>query len=128
MRATIARDSLVALCPAVMKLYGIGYLRKPAYTNIEKLYVFHEQKHEFPRMIGRIDCMNWSWGNFPNALKAQFSSDDHGPDPLILSEPIASQDLRIWHAFFGVVESNNDMKVIQQSPLFNDLKSGRLTT
>ncbi|GJY73542.1 probable arabinosyltransferase ARAD1 [Tanacetum coccineum] len=84
MRATIARDYLVALCPAVMKLYGNGYLRKPAYTNIEKLYVFHEQKHKFPMMIGRIDCMDWSWGNFPNALKAQFSSNDHGPDPFIL--------------------------------------------
>ncbi|GJR96300.1 reverse transcriptase domain-containing protein [Tanacetum coccineum] len=33
--------------------------------------------------------------------------------------------LWIWHAFFGVVGSNNDINVVYQSPLFNDLKIGR---
>nr|GEW78798.1 hypothetical protein [Tanacetum cinerariifolium] len=37
----------------------------------------------------------------------------------------ASQDLCIWHAFFGVVGSNNDINVLYQSPLLNDLKTGR---
>nr|GEV34043.1 protein ALP1-like isoform X1 [Tanacetum cinerariifolium] len=38
---------------------------------------------------------------------------------------VASQDLWIWHAFFGVVGSNNDINVLYQSTLFNDLKTGR---
>nr|GEY13443.1 putative nuclease HARBI1 [Tanacetum cinerariifolium] len=38
---------------------------------------------------------------------------------------IASQDLWIWHAFFDVVGSNNDINVLYQSPIFNDLKTGR---
>ncbi|GKE87685.1 ALP1-like protein [Tanacetum coccineum] len=29
------------------------------------------------------------------------------------------------HAFFGVAGSNNDINVLYQSPLFNDLKTGR---
>ncbi|GKE37600.1 ALP1-like protein [Tanacetum coccineum] len=33
--------------------------------------------------------------------------------------------LWIWHAFFGVVGSNNDINVLYQSPLFNDLKTRR---
>nr|GEU73085.1 hypothetical protein [Tanacetum cinerariifolium] len=33
--------------------------------------------------------------------------------------------LWIWHAFFGVAGSNNDINVLYQSPLFNDLKTGR---
>nr|GEX24107.1 hypothetical protein [Tanacetum cinerariifolium] len=37
----------------------------------------------------------------------------------------ASQDLWIWHAYFGVVGSTNDINVLYQSPLFNDLKTGR---
>ncbi|GJT66250.1 ALP1-like protein isoform X1 [Tanacetum coccineum] len=33
--------------------------------------------------------------------------------------------LWIWHAFFGVAGSNNDINVLYQSSLFNDLKTGR---
>ncbi|GJT03203.1 ALP1-like protein [Tanacetum coccineum] len=61
----------------------------------------------------------------PVAFKAQFYRGDHGPDPFILLEAIASNDLWIWHAFFGVSGMNNDVNVLRQSPIFNDLKSGR---
>ncbi|GJR44857.1 ALP1-like protein [Tanacetum coccineum] len=50
---------------------------------------------------------------------------DHGPDPFILLEAIASNDLWIWHAFFGVSGMNKDVNVLRQSPLFNDLKAGK---
>ncbi|GJV67124.1 reverse transcriptase domain-containing protein [Tanacetum coccineum] len=43
----------------------------------------------------------------------QYYRRDHGPNPFILLEAVASQDLWIWHAFFGVSEANNDIKVIQ---------------
>ncbi|GKC16250.1 ALP1-like protein isoform X1 [Tanacetum coccineum] len=33
------------------------------------------------------------------------------------------RDLWIWHAFFGVARSNNDINVLYQSPLFNRFKS-----
>ncbi|GKC08339.1 ALP1-like protein [Tanacetum coccineum] len=59
------------------------------------------------------------------AFKAQFCRGYHGSDPFILLEAIASNDLWIWHAFFGVSGMNNDVNVLRQSPLFNDLKSGR---
>nr|GEW16500.1 protein ALP1-like isoform X1 [Tanacetum cinerariifolium] len=77
------------------------YLRKPTQTDIEKLYAYHEEKHGFPGM------------------------GDYGSDPFILLEAVASQDLWIWHAFFGVAGSNNDINVIRQSPLLNDLKEGK---
>nr|GEX03149.1 protein ALP1-like [Tanacetum cinerariifolium] len=59
------------------------------------------------------------------AFKAQFCRGDHGPDPFILLKAIASNDLWIWHAFFGVSGMNNDVNVLRQSTIFNDLKSGR---
>nr|GEU69607.1 protein ALP1-like [Tanacetum cinerariifolium] len=59
------------------------------------------------------------------AFNAQISRGDHGPDPFILLEPIAFNDLWIWHAFFGVSGMNNEVNVLRQSPLFNDLKSGK---
>nr|GEZ27758.1 protein ALP1-like isoform X1 [Tanacetum cinerariifolium] len=47
---------------------------------------------------------------------------DSGSEPFILLEAVASQDLWIWHAFFGVAGSNNDVNVLRQSPVLNDLK------
>ncbi|XP_074367392.1 uncharacterized protein LOC141707871 [Apium graveolens] len=38
---------------------------------------------------------------------------------------VASSDLWIWHAFFGVVGSNNDINVLDRSPVFDDLLQGR---
>nr|GEV62747.1 protein ALP1-like [Tanacetum cinerariifolium] len=108
-----------------MNLYGKEVLRKPTYTDMKKLYTYHNEKHGFHGMLGSIDCTNWSWTNCLVAFKAQFYRGDHGPDPFILLEAIASNDLWIWHAFFGVSGMNNDVNDLRQSPLFNDLKSGR---
>lgn len=36
-------------------------------------------------------------------------------------EDVASYDLWIWHAFFGVAGANNDLTVLYNSPLFDDL-------
>ncbi|GJT84331.1 putative nuclease HARBI1 [Tanacetum coccineum] len=125
MGATTPRDNLVHFCNAVMELYGHEYLRQPTYTDMEKLYVYHEENHGFPGMIRSIDCTDWPWENCPHAFKAQFCRGDHGSDPFILLEALASQDLWIWHAIFGVSRMNNDVNVLRQSPIFNDLKIGK---
>ncbi|GKA18731.1 ALP1-like protein isoform X1 [Tanacetum coccineum] len=122
------RSSRLALdhfCQSVMQIYGPEYLRKPTVTDVEKLYLHHEEKHGFPGMLGSLDCTDWEWFGCPYAFKAQYVRRDHGPNPFILLEVVASQDLWIWHAFFGVAGSNNDINVLYQSPLFNDLKTGR---
>ncbi|GJZ03163.1 ALP1-like protein isoform X1 [Tanacetum coccineum] len=36
-------------------------------------------------------------------------------------EAVASQDLWIWHAFYGMTGANNDINVLDNSPLFDDL-------
>jgi len=41
---------------------------------------------------------------------------------------VASQDTWIWHAFFGVAGSNNDINVLNQSPLFNYYEDGTAPT
>ncbi|GJT22338.1 ALP1-like protein [Tanacetum coccineum] len=122
------RSSRLALdhfCESVMQIYGPEYLRKPTVTDVEKLYLHHEEKHGFSGMLGSLDCTDWEWFGCPYAFKAQYVRRDHGLNPFILLEAVASQDLWIWHAFFGVAGSNNDINVLYQSPLFNDLKTGR---
>nr|GEW45683.1 protein exportin 1A-like [Tanacetum cinerariifolium] len=48
-----------------------------------------------------LDCTDKEWFGCSYAHKAQYVRRDHGPNPFILLEVVSSQDLRIWHAFFG---------------------------
>ncbi|GKD34142.1 ALP1-like protein [Tanacetum coccineum] len=92
------RSSCKALdhfCQVVLEIYGPEYLRKSMVTDVEKLYRHHEEKHRFPRMLGSLDCTDWEWFGCPYAFKAQYVRRDHGSNPFILLEAVASQDLRI---------------------------------
>ncbi|GKB35635.1 ALP1-like protein [Tanacetum coccineum] len=55
MGATTARKSHQMFCKAIIELYGEDFLRKPTYTDMEKLYARYEEKHGFPGMTGSID-------------------------------------------------------------------------
>jgi hypothetical protein len=68
-------------------------------------------------MLGSIDCMHWQWERCPVGWKGQFTRGGQKVPTLIL-EAVASHDLWIWHAFFGVAGSNNDINVLQQSSIF----------
>jgi len=74
-------------------------------------------------MIGSIDCMHWHWEKCPYAWKGQYTRGDHGV-PTIILEAVASHDRWIWHGFFGVAGSNNDINVLNQSTLFVDQLRG----
>jgi hypothetical protein len=41
----------------------------------------------------------------------------------MILEAVASQDLWIWHSFFGLLGFLNDINVLQRSPLFQRLTS-----
>ena len=38
----------------------------------------------------------------------------------MILEAVADNRLRIWHAYFGVTGSNNDINILQSCYLFND--------
>ena len=56
-------------------------------------------------------------------LEGQFIRCGHKV-PTIMPEAITSQDLWIWHAFFGVAGSNNDINVLNRSPFFDNVLQG----
>ncbi|GJU98112.1 ALP1-like protein [Tanacetum coccineum] len=56
MGATLARKCLQMFCKAIVELYGEEFLRKLTYTDMEKLYAHHEEKHGFHGMLENIDC------------------------------------------------------------------------
>ncbi|GKB29215.1 transcription elongation factor SPT6 [Tanacetum coccineum] len=91
-----ARDCLDFFTMCVIELFMPKYLRKPDFNDIQKLYTAHNNIYGFPGMLGSIDCMHWEWRNY----------------------------LKAWHGQFGRAGANNDLIVLNNSPLFDDLLDG----
>ena len=106
----------------VIDVFGGEYLRRPTREDVESILQVNESRG-FPGMLGSIDCMHWRWEKCPLAWRGQFTRGDYGVPTMIL-EAVASQDLHIWHAFFGIAGSNNDLNVLNNSPLFFDALKG----
>ncbi|XP_076926970.1 uncharacterized protein LOC143590351 [Bidens hawaiensis] len=123
MSETMAREALHTFCECIPQLYHKKYLRKPTQADIQKIYELHEQRHGFPGMLGSLDCTHWAWEACPVAWQGQYHRGDHD-GPKVILEAAASFDLRIWHAFFGMPGANNDIAVINVSPLFDRLVNG----
>ncbi|KAL6883427.1 hypothetical protein ACP4OV_010841 [Aristida adscensionis] len=119
---TTALDCLGNFVEGVIEVFGNKYLRRPTVEDLEHLLQVGESRG-FPGMLGSIDCMHWRWKNCPVGWKGQHVRGDHGV-PTIILEAVASQDLHIWHAFFGMAGSNNDINVLNQSPLFIEAIKG----
>uniref|UniRef100_A0A0D3BTK1 DDE Tnp4 domain-containing protein n=1 Tax=Brassica oleracea var. oleracea TaxID=109376 RepID=A0A0D3BTK1_BRAOL len=85
-------------CSRNHNFFGDEYLRRPTPEDLQRLLDIGEIRG-FPRMIGSIDCMHWEWKNCPTAWKGQYTRGSG--KPTIVFEAVASQDLWIWHAFFG---------------------------
>ncbi|VVA38089.1 PREDICTED: putative nuclease HARBI1, partial [Prunus dulcis] len=106
-------ESLVRFCDAVETLYTRDYLRRPTPRDLQRLLQKAESRG-FPGMIGSIDCMHWQWKNCPTAWQGDYGNRK-GQKSIIL-EAVAGFDTWVWHAFFGVAGSQNDLNVLGQSP------------
>ncbi|XP_042428542.1 uncharacterized protein LOC122015618 [Zingiber officinale] len=115
---------LFKLCEYVVEIFGDRYLRRPNADDVQRLLQMHDERHDFPGMLGSLDCMHWKWKNCPVAWKGQFTRG-HG-SPTIILEAVVSHDLWICHAFFGVAGSRNDINVLYESPIFNNVLQGNM--
>nr|GEU31313.1 protein ALP1-like [Tanacetum cinerariifolium] len=111
--------TLVALRDGTRDLKRVRF-RKPTLEDVENIYNKHLTTHGFPGMLGNIECMHREWKNCPVSWQGQYGRGDKKYLTIML-EAVASQDLWIWHAFFGVAGANNDINVLDNSPLFDDL-------
>jgi hypothetical protein len=114
-------QSLKKIVKAVIEIFGDEYLREPNENDIAKLFAIGKERG-FPGMLGSLDCMHWEWKNCPSAYQGMYSGYKH--KPTIILEAVASKDLYIWHAFFGLPGSLNDINVLHRSPLFSKLSNG----
>ncbi|KAL6205172.1 hypothetical protein ACLB2K_022434 [Fragaria x ananassa] len=102
--------SLKRFVKAVVEIFGDEYLRSPNNDDIARLLTMGEQRG-FRGMLGSIDCMHWKWKNCPKAWHGMYSG--HIYEPTIILEAVASYNLWIWHAFFGLPGSHNDINVLE---------------
>lgn len=73
-------------------------------------------------MLGSLDCMHWKWKNCPTGWAGQYAG--RSGSPTIILEAVADYDLWIWHAYFGMPGTNNDINVLDSSYLFSNLAQG----
>ncbi|XP_009148795.2 uncharacterized protein LOC103872211 [Brassica rapa] len=106
----------------IIQIFGDEYLRSPTPEDLQQLLDVGEVRG-FPGMIGSIDCMHWEWKNCPTAWRGQYTRGS--AKPTIVLEAVASHDLWIWHAFFGLPGTLNDINVLDRSPVFDDILQGR---
>ncbi|XP_042023931.1 putative nuclease HARBI1 [Salvia splendens] len=116
-----AIKSLKRFCRAIIEVFSTQYLRSPTTSDIARLLYIGEQRG-FPGMLGSLDCMHWKWKNCPTGWSGSYSG--RSGSPTIILEAVADYDLWIWHAYFGLPGSNNDINVLDSSHLFYNLTQG----
>ena len=114
-------ESVRRFAKLVIKLYGEQYLRAPNEEDTKRLMEMNE-KRGWPGMLGSLDCMHWRRKNCPKVWHGMYC--DKSRDAIIVLEAVASQDTWIWHAFFGLPGTLNDINILNRSPLFKRLISG----
>jgi len=116
-----AIEALKRFCLGVIVAYKEEYQRKPNAADIQSILAENAERG-FPGMLGSLDCMHWEWKNCPKALNGHYTGKDG--NPTLILEAVATQNVWIWHSFFGLPGSLNDINVLERSHLFQDLSLG----
>ncbi|KAG1455521.1 hypothetical protein G6F56_007046 [Rhizopus delemar] len=113
MSESVASDAFKRFCLPVVSVYGEKYLRSPNQQDVDRLLALGEERW-FPGLLGSVD---WTWKNCLTAWQGQFTGKEK--QSTLVLEIVAFQDLWIWHAFFGLPGSQNDINVLDTSPIFS---------
>nr|XP_011458220.1 PREDICTED: putative nuclease HARBI1 [Fragaria vesca subsp. vesca] len=113
---------LKRFCRAVIDVFGARYLRTPNTEDVARILYIGEERG-FPGILESLDCMHWRWKNCPTAWAGMYSGRSRSPT--IILEAVADYNLWIWHAHFGLPDSNNDINVLEASHLFANLAEGK---
>nr|CCA19309.1 F21J9.3 putative [Albugo laibachii Nc14] len=122
MAETTALESLKRFCVAVVDSLGDEYLRAPTTQDLSRLLRIGEERG-FPGMLGSLDCMHWRWKNCPKGWAGQFTGKEKAPT--IVPEAVADYEGWMWHLFFGMRGTHNEINVLDRSHLFTDLTDER---
>ena len=108
------QESANWLANTIIQEFGGEYLRQPTEADI----AHHTQinsRRGFPGMFGSLDCTHWSWKNCPTAWRGMFK--DRSGTASIVMDAVATSNLWVWHSYIGTAGSNNDINIVDRSPL-----------
>ena len=147
MSESTCRDIFLCFCASIVEIFKDEYLRLPNAADVSRLLLENGERG-FPGMLGSIDCMHWYWDKCPvvwagmvfpfwvfniyrhfiscvtNNMAGSFKGKGHKPS--VILEAVADRSLYFWHAFFGVPGANNDLVVLDRSPLMQAVEQGRV--
>ncbi|XP_070665184.1 uncharacterized protein [Malus domestica] len=103
-------------------VYKDEYLREPNQEDLNRL-VRKAEDRGFWGIIGSLDCMHWDWKKCPTGWQEGFCGRLR--KPTVVLDAVALYDTWIWHAFFGVPGSQNEITILECSPIFNRLTEGK---
>lgn len=124
MGETTARLCMKKLCFAIFNSNEVKdiFLRDMNRADAMKVAQLHLDQHGVDGMIGSLDCMHIYWKNCPVGWQGQFSGAKEAPT--IVLEAFADYNLWIWHASFGWAGTNNDINILDRSPLLKSFLDG----
>jgi hypothetical protein len=70
--------------------------------------------------------MHVGWKNCPTAWAGQFTGKEK--EPTMILEAVATKSRWIWHSFFGTPGTNNNINILNRSPIFNNILNGQSST
>ena len=96
------------------------YPYEPEVGEIESQYA----SSSFPSCVGALDCMHLHWKNCPKSWKGQYRNPKSGKLATIQVEAVCDSELYCWHVFGGISATNNDLTVVESSPLLGSILNG----
>ena len=97
------------------------YLRQPTLVDLKK-QVHINTTCDYPGMFGSLDCIHWTWEKCSTVWQGQF--EDENDICSVILKAIVDQSTWIWYAFFCLPRSNNNINVLDRSPLVANILQG----
>lgn len=119
------RRNFAIFLRAMRTRFGPRYLNREATSPEMQRITSAYGARGFPRCMGCVDCMTIKWKNCPRAYKGQYHNPKDGKLAVLRCEAVVDGDLYCWHWFSGRPGSNNDVTVLDHSPFFQQILSGR---
>jgi hypothetical protein len=124
--ATRLSESTAAECRqrfsrAVVAHFDAEHMRIPTVEDLTRIEARYA-KLGFPGCIGCLDVASWSWDNCPVTEQGRYRGRDKKPN--VRLKVVCDDNLHIWHWFFGVPGSRNDLNILDFSPLFCKVRAG----
>jgi hypothetical protein len=102
-------EDMYIFCQAIISVFGEVFAR--AKLAGHSTAVVHQREERVSRYAWKHRLYALGVEELPFCMVGQYSG--HAEGCRVILEAVASQNLWIWHSFFGIAGSHNDINVLQ---------------